>query len=81
MSKQITFAQLARTLSDMGFVKNRSNGSHVVFEYSPTKPVVVLPAHDPNSEVDLAHLAAVRRTLADSGLVDRDSFDALLVEA
>ena len=81
MSKQITFAQLVRTLSNAGFVMSRSKGSHVVFKHFPTETVVVLPSHDPNTEVEQAHLAAVRRTLAESGIVDRDSFDELLVEA
>ena len=80
MSKQITFAQLVRTLKNAGFVVSRSNGSHVVFKHVPTQTIVVLPAHVPNNEVDLGHLAAVRRTLVESGIVDRDSFDELLVE-
>ena len=80
MSRQITFAQLVRTLRNAGFVESRSR-FHVYFKHSPTETVVVLPAHLPNNKVSLAHLAAVRRTLAESGIVDRDSFDELLVEA
>ncbi len=81
MSRQITFAQLVRTLRNAGFVVSPSNGSHVVFKHLPTETMVVLPAHIPNNAVDLGHLAAVRRTLAENGIVDRDSFDELLVEA
>ena len=81
MSRQITFAQLVRTLKNAGFVVSQSKGSHVVFKHVTTETIVVLPAHVPNNEVDVGHLAAVRRTLAESGIVDRDSFDELLVEA
>ena len=80
MSRRITFAQLVRTLESTGFVVGKSTGSHEVFEYPSTRTVVVLPAHDPNNEVTRSHLAAVRRTLEESGIVDQDSFDELLVE-
>ncbi len=64
-----------------GFVVSRSTGSHEVYKHLSTGTMLVLPAHDPNNEVERVHLAAVRRTLAESGIVDRDSFDELLVEA
>ena len=81
MSRIITFAQLERTLKNAGFVMSQSTDSHKVFEHTPTTTVVVLPSYDPKNEVTRAHLAAVRRTLTESGIVDRDSFDELLVEA
>lgn len=81
MSRQITFAQLVRTLMNAGFVESPSKGSHVVFKHVPTETIVVLPAHDPNQEVEPAQLVAVRRLVAESGIVERDFFDEMLVEA
>ena len=80
VSRQITFAQLERALINAGFAVSPSTGSHEVFKHPPTKTTVVLPAHEPDGEVKQAKLAAVMRLVAESGIVDRDFFDALLVD-
>lgn len=78
MSKAITFGALEKILLDAGFTYKRKPGSHVFFRHPDFDATLVLPTIRRNERVSPAHMAAVRKTLIDKGVLDETQFDKLL---
>lgn len=79
MTKAISYATLEKILLSLGFVRQPTAGSQVVFQHSETNTLLVLPAGASNDSIDTTHLKVVRRMLVEKGVIaSRDAFDALL---
>ncbi len=78
MTKAISYATLEQILLSLGFVRQVTAGSQVVFQQTETDTLLVLPAGAANDTVDTTHLKVVRRMLVEKGVVaNPDAFDAL----
>jgi predicted RNA binding protein YcfA (HicA-like mRNA interferase family) len=78
MRKKLTFASLERALVMTGFEPACENGGPRVFRHEATDTLVVLPAVPGDRRLDTTHLAAVSRTLAEKGVIERAAFEDLL---
>ena len=78
MSKAITYADVERLLTQLGFVAEDTTGSFKVFRHQASDALIVLPSSHASDSVDPSHLVAVRKHVLENGLSDEDSFDALL---
>ena len=77
-ARSVTFQDLERVLADVGFRPVPTAGHHKVFRHEETDTVVLLPLAPAESDVDGIHLAAVRRTVDERGVLDGDAFESLL---
>ena len=77
-AKSITYADLERVLTQLGFVVERPAHTYEVFRYPALEIMIVLPARHGNDAVDAAHLMAVRTHVVANGLLEATAFDALL---
>jgi hypothetical protein len=78
-TKSITYADLARVLTQIGFVLERPTHTYqLFFRHSTPEILIVLPARGAGDIVDVAHLLAVRTHVLENGLLDEAAFDALL---
>jgi predicted RNA binding protein YcfA (HicA-like mRNA interferase family) len=73
-----TFQAVRQVLVDLGFQTTVLPTSHIRFEHSRSKTVVVFRPYEEEEVVDQAMLVGVRRLLDERGVVSRDRFDALL---
>ena len=78
MHNGVTFGDLERLLTQSGFVRSPSTGSQKLFRHQSFDAIIVLPGAPATDAATHAHLAAVRRTLSESGVIDAESFDKLL---
>ena len=81
MSKRpaITFKALDRYLRSLGFQLVQTRGSHRMYRHANPDGMIALPGVRENTNVRPAHLAAVRRTLQNLGLIDSDQAIADIV--
>jgi len=75
--KTISYATLKQVLLDIGFVEKRTSGSHQIFAYPQTDIVIVLPI-SPGRQVSKSHMAAVRRTIIENGVMTLEEFEELV---
>jgi hypothetical protein len=80
MTKPITFSHLEQFLQGLGFRGSAVPKSHVAFEHSPTRALIVLRPYQGEEAVSPRDLALVRRVLDENGIVDRERFESLLSE-
>lgn len=81
MSNQLTFAKLKKLLTHLGFTEEiitLQNKRAVVFNNPATETLIILPPLSPRALVSQTHLLAVRRTLIEHNLLDRDQFRQLV---
>lgn len=76
--KSITYADLERVLTQLGFVMERPAHTYELFRYPAPEIMIVLPARRAVDVVDAAHLMAVRTHVVENGLLEAAAFDALL---
>ena len=69
---RITFAQLRRLLTDMGFIETVTPKSHVFFAHKLTGAEFALPVYRSNRIVLPHHLSTIRTTLDAQGLMGGD---------
>lgn len=81
ISKMVTYDELEHLLIQVGFVVSRAADGHKVYKHQASDTLIVLPSNGDNDSVSLTHLVAVRRTIAEKGLLDGESFDRLLGHA
>ena len=81
MIEKVTYAQLERFLLSLGFKRSRAEGSHVYFEHKASGAGMVVKDYDPTEAVHSTKLVAVRGTLHNAGLVDRDEFEERLEQS
>jgi predicted RNA binding protein YcfA (HicA-like mRNA interferase family) len=76
--RQITWRDVERVLTRLGYVRHDVKGSHRVYRHEHAL-MVVLPYRRMNSAVSELHLTAVQSTLANSGLLPPREFNAMLL--
>ncbi len=74
----VTYRQLEQLLTRCGFVVERTLGDQRMFTQQPTDSVVLLPPYKGDDRVRIPHLAGVRKTLVEHGVIDDGAFDELL---
>jgi hypothetical protein len=74
MRKEVTFAELERALIKVGFTQSYPASPQKVYQH-PSDALVVLPTYHANEPVRPIHMAAVRKTLSEKGLLDPSSFN------
>lgn len=78
MSKRtISYRKLKRILLDIGFVEKRTSGKHHWFAHPETHTMIVLPRF-PGMQVSMSHIAAVRRTIIENGIMTLEEFEKSL---
>ena len=78
MGNPVKYERLRRLLLDLGFVPTTVPGSHVVFRRPGSKSTLVLPPLARGDGVDAPTLAAVRKSLAENGLMPAAAFASAL---
>jgi predicted RNA binding protein YcfA (HicA-like mRNA interferase family) len=78
MHKEITFADLEKLLSKLGFSRCQTGGSQQVFQYPPLGTLIVLPNYEEQETIRPIHLVAVQRTLIENDLISSAVFDGFL---
>jgi hypothetical protein len=87
MSKKVTFGDVHRLLTGLGFVKKTGvietplRVKFVAFEHEPSDTLLVFRAHRLNEKIDAMNLASVRFMLDARGFIERDDFDDALRDA
>jgi predicted RNA binding protein YcfA (HicA-like mRNA interferase family) len=74
----ITADKFKKTLFNLGFFESQVKGSHRTFRHPSSGTTVVLPWRQLDKYVSPAHLISIKRTLSETGVLDRDSFERLL---
>lgn len=77
-TKSITYADLERVLTRIGFAHEQPNHTYQIFKCAAPEILIVLPSRGEGETVDAAHLLAVRTHVIENGLLDEATFDALL---
>jgi hypothetical protein len=80
MHEPLTYAALDSLLCQLGFAPVASNGTQKVYENTPFQAVIVLPRAKSNASVRPHHLAAVRRTLIEKGIVEESLLEELITD-
>ncbi|OWY64371.1 hypothetical protein B7486_47605 [cyanobacterium TDX16] len=80
MIRDIQFTDLEQLLLKIGFAKVPTTGSQLVYQYPSSGTLVILPAYEKQAYVQPVHLTAVRRVLAENGLIDTNTFDNFLAK-
>jgi len=78
MVRDIQFSNLEQLLFKIGFTKVPTTGSQQIYQYPSSGTLVILPAYEQRAYVQPVHLVAVRRVLAENGLINSNSFDSFL---
>jgi predicted RNA binding protein YcfA (HicA-like mRNA interferase family) len=78
MTRRLSYGDLTRTLKDLGFRQESTEGDHLLFRNEPFDATIVLPLENPSEELRRQHLIATRRLLVERGVVSQDAFDRLL---
>ena len=78
MVRDIQFSDLEQLLFKIGFTKVPTTGSQQIYQYPLSGTLVILPAYAQQVYVQPVHLVAVRRVLAENGLINSNSFDSFL---
>jgi len=78
MVRNIQFTDLEQLLFHIGFTKVATTGSQQIYQYPLSGTLVILPAYEQRAYVQPVHLVAVRRVLAENGLINSNSFDSFL---
>lgn len=77
MVRNIQFSELEQLLLKIGFTKVKTTGSQKVYEYLPSKTLVILPAYEQQAYVQPVHLV-INKILRENGLIGSNMFDILL---
>ncbi len=77
-TKRLTYGDLERVLTQIGFALERPTPTYQVFRYPAPEIPIVLPDRGARETLDMAHLLAVRRHVLENSLLDEGAFDALL---
>jgi predicted RNA binding protein YcfA (HicA-like mRNA interferase family) len=80
MVRNIQFSELEQLLLKKGFTKVKTTGSQKVYEYLPSKTLVILPAYEQQAYIQPAHLVMVNKILRENGLISSNMFDIFLSE-
>lgn len=80
MNRQITFNELRQLLTRLDF-SEVTQRTHVRFEHDASGAVVILRPYRSTEIVTPIHLAVVRRTLVEKGLIEAESFERFLQKA
>ena len=75
MRRFVTFADLDRLLLGAGFDVERPAPTHILYSYPNANVVILLPPRSPDDTAEPFHVASVRRTLVDHGLLTEDDFE------
>jgi len=78
MVRNIQFTDLEQLLFKIGFTKVPTTGSQQIYQYPLSGTLVILPAYKQQAYVQSVHLVAVRRILAENGLINSNFFDSFL---
>ena len=70
MVRDIQFSNLEQLLFKIGFTKVPTTGSQQIYQYPSSGTLVILPAYEQRAYVQPVHLVAVRRVLAENGLIN-----------
>ena len=74
----IFFTDLDRLLSGVGFVCERPAHTHTLYTHAPSEALLMLPNWKPGDLAQPFHVAVVRRTLVDWGILDEDDVERWL---
>ena len=66
---------LEALLTRLGFERVPVEGDQLVFTHKDSGALIILPPRKWIDPVDQVHLAAVRRTLVENGLIEAGEFD------
>lgn len=72
---EIRYADLARFLEGLGFVRRKLDDAHFVWEHPQFGSRLFLPAYRAEDTVWANSVFAIRATLARDGVLERDDFD------
>ncbi len=75
MAKRITYGDLTQLLESEGFVRAVIPGSHIVFAHKQANTSLFLPIHKSGMPAAPRHIAMVRGTLIDFGVMSEPDFD------
>lgn len=75
MYRRIKYKALNKFLEALGF-QRRYKGNHIIYE-NDKGTLIILPRYRPNDTVVRMHLAAIRRTLIESGILNREEFESI----
>lgn len=78
MNRAVTFAEVRRLLERLGFVPVAGRSPFPAFEHPATGSLLVFPRHRGRDAVRPPTLVAVRKTLAENGLMEAAAFDRFL---
>jgi hypothetical protein len=80
MHETFTYGDLDDLLLQLGFSRVSSRGAQRLFEHPTTQAMVLLPPSGASEAVRPHHLVAVRSTVVENGIAERESFDRLIQE-
>ena len=78
---KIPFERLRKVLLDLGFVETAIPGPYLFFRHPPSDTIFAYRAYRPRDSVLWHDFVTTRRQLDERGLLDADTFEALLHEA
>ncbi len=79
-NKTIKQKKLVSILEDLGFNKVRTKGSHMIFSNSKYNATVVMRSFKRNEPISEMHLASVRKTIIEKGIVTQEEWNELLID-
>jgi hypothetical protein len=79
-SKKVTYGDIEHLFESEGFTRKAVKTSHILFEMPGSKAALVLPAQRASAAAAKMHLAMVKRTLVDFGLLTEADIDRWIAD-
>lgn len=80
MANNVSYADLRQTLLRLGFTEHTVPTSHHYFSHEATGVVILLPLYSDQEPVASRNLIAVRGTLDDWNIANKETFERILSE-
>lgn len=77
MRNAISFASMEQLLRQLNFAEVHTSGTHRLYKSSVEDVTLVLPE---TKSLSSTHVAAIRKTLVEKGIIEPATFDGLLEE-
>ena len=79
--EEITFFDLEKLLSRLGFINQPTTGSQTVFQHAASNTLIILPHYEPQEPLREIHLLGTQKMLIEKDLISRAAFQGFMEKA
>ena len=76
--EEITFSDLDKLLSRLGFTTPPTTGSQTVFQHTASNTLIILPHYEPQEILRQIHLLGTQKILIEKGLISKAAFQGFM---